>query len=549
MAVADVGLRNRYEHREEKPSATGDDTSDSGVDRGALSDRVQSMQQLLQRQKAQKLKAKAEELESRFLQQLTAQFRDVMHDFVTNAEQTLGDATTPESNGRALDATSKRRPGELPEKDFTPRDSVLSELLDINHIRTVYNIFAAILILFSIQTLTHDLLEKGRVVLDFDLLFYAFGKFPLVLFIWLVMALGAATVYPAFHYWAHNGQANCRRYNALALTAYVLLQLTMLVLPVKHVIMNDLPPVSSMIVTLEQIRLMMKVHAFVRENAPRVMHYHKQSGQHERGAVPCPDFTHYLYFMFAPTLVYRDRYPRTAKINWQFVASNIFQVVVCIFYTYYIFERFCVPVFRNFSHEHLTPQAFLLAVFGCMMPGALVLLIAFFAVLHSWLNAFAEMLRFADRLFYRDWWNSTSFANYYRTWNIVVHDWLYAYVYKDLHVAFGKSYRWAAMLLTFLLSAVFHEYVIVMTLGFFYPVLFVMFGGIGCLYNFISGSMFGMRGARTLNIIIWLQLFSGTGLLMSLYSMEWYARRNCSSLLTGEYRYVDYLVPRSWFCQ
>lgn len=25
----------------------------------------------------------------------------------------------------------------------------------------------------------------------------------------------------------------------------------------------------------------------------------------------------------------------------------------------------------------------------------------FFAILHSWLNAFAEMLRFADRLFYK----------------------------------------------------------------------------------------------------------------------------------------------------
>lgn len=32
----------------------------------------------------------------------------------------------------------------------------------------------------------------------------------------------------------------------------------------------------------------------------------------------------------------------------------------------------------------------------------------------------------------QDWWNSTSFANYYRTWNVVVHDWLYYYVYRDL---------------------------------------------------------------------------------------------------------------------
>ena len=34
-------------------------------------------------------------------------------------------------------------------------------------------------------------------------------------------------------------------------------------------------------------------------------------------------------------------------------------------------------------------------------------------------------------LFFQDWWNSTSFANYYRTWNVVVHDWLFYYGYRD----------------------------------------------------------------------------------------------------------------------
>lgn len=33
----------------------------------------------------------------------------------------------------------------------------------------------------------------------------------------------------------------------------------------------------------------------------------------------------------------------------------------------------------------------------------------------------------------QDWWNSNSYADYYRTWNVVVHDWLYAYIYKDLY--------------------------------------------------------------------------------------------------------------------
>jgi len=34
----------------------------------------------------------------------------------------------------------------------------------------------------------------------------------------------------------------------------------------------------------------------------------------------------------------------------------------------------------------------------------------------------------------QDWWNSSTFANYYRTWNVVVHDWLYCYVYKECYL-------------------------------------------------------------------------------------------------------------------
>ena len=59
------------------------------------------------------------------------------------------------------------------------------------------------------------------------------------------------------------------------------------------------------------------------------------------------------------------------------------------------------------------------------------IVVGFFAVLHCWLNAWAEMLRFGDRMFYKDWWNSVTFSGYYRNWNLVVHDWLFSYVYQD----------------------------------------------------------------------------------------------------------------------
>ena len=35
------------------------------------------------------------------------------------------------------------------------------------------------------------------------------------------------------------------------------------------------------------------------------------------------------------------------------------------------------------------------------------------------------------------------------------------------------------------------------------------------------------KSARTGNVFMWVALFIGTGMLMCLYSMEWYARQTC----------------------
>jgi len=67
-----------------------------------------------------------------------------------------------------------------------------------------------------------------------------------------------------------------------------------------------------------------------------------------------------------------------------------------------------------------------------MMPSTFALILLFFGLLHSWLNAWAELLRFPDRTFYLDWWTSSEFGQYYRKWNIVVHEFLYYYVYFDV---------------------------------------------------------------------------------------------------------------------
>jgi diacylglycerol O-acyltransferase-1 len=46
-------------------------------------------------------------------------------------------------------------------------------------------------------------------------------------------------------------------------------------------------------------------------------------------------------------------------------------------------------------------------------------IIMFYAFFHSWLNLWAEITKYGDRKFYKDWWNSLYLDEYWRTWNLV----------------------------------------------------------------------------------------------------------------------------------
>ncbi|XP_056007870.1 sterol O-acyltransferase 1-like isoform X2 [Ostrea edulis] len=486
-----------------------------------------------------KIKSQAQQLKQDLQQAFIQELDSLVDGFIEEVEQVEeGEGLSNNVSFSDLHSSKKKRKdGELPDKVFMPRNSVLTDLFKVKDVKTIYHIFVAILIVFSLNTVVYDLINEGRLNLSFDLIQFGMGKFSKVMEMWVLMNLSTLlVVYPIFYYWSTNRKpGKISGYDITAACVYIAYQLVFLVWPVHYIRDKGLPPGSSIIVTSEQIRLMMKVHAFVRENAAKVLMYKKDDSAEENG---CPDFSKYLYFLFIPTLVYRDSYPRTQKIRWSYVVSNLGQVLACLFFTYYIFERFLVPVFRNFGREHLTARAVILSVFGSMLPATLVLVLAFFAILHSWFNAFAEMLTFADRMFYKDWWNSTSFANYYRTWNIVVHDWLYTYVYKDASRLFPNN-RSLAMAFVFMISAVAHEYVLVMCFRFFYPVLFVMFMGAGFGFIFFKGV------GRGWNVFLWLMLIMGNGMLMCLYSMEWYARQRCPENMDN---FMDYLIPRSWTC-
>lgn len=156
-----------------------------------------------------------------------------------------------------------------------------------------------------------------------------------------------------------------------------------------------------------------------------------------------------------------------------------------------------------------------------------VFVFGFFGFLHCWLNFWAELLQFGDREFYRDWWNSQSFPEYYRKWNGVVYDWIYTYLYVDL-VSCLESYKFKpsfakalASLFVIQFSAIVHEYILACAFGYWFPVLWAMYGGPGLFFSYLKTT----KMTKNNNIFVWIMLLIGTGLMIVAYSREYYVRK------------------------
>lgn len=337
-----------------------------------------------------------------------------------------------------------------------------------------------------------------------------------------------------------SGSVLTKIWDSICILTFITYDVSFFYVFTKLVLHYDLPHASSVAVLMEITRFTMKTYAFVRANAPKVLRF-KEKCDDEKLLVTLPNISWYQYFLFCPTLVYRDHYPRTSRVNWQKVVSYLAEMMMVIMFLSFIFERYAMPYFGKFGVSEVSVQSLIRSGFGCILPGITIFMCGFYSFLHVWMNMWAEMLRFADRMFYQDWWTATDFRVYYRKWNVVVHDWLYTYVYKDLfeHVFIGK--RAAAAISVFTISAVFHEIIISISFRFFYPVLFVLFEVFGLLMLFVPLNRWNSAG----NIVLWAELCIGNGIQLALYTIEHFARKNCDSVGTA---IVDYMVPVSWTC-
>uniref|UniRef100_A0A4W5MWN6 O-acyltransferase n=1 Tax=Hucho hucho TaxID=62062 RepID=A0A4W5MWN6_9TELE len=209
------------------------------------------------------------------------------------------------------------------------------------------------------------------------------------------------------------------------------------------------------------------------------------------------------YFVFAPTLCYELNFPRSPRIRKSFLLRRLFEMLFFIQLLIGLVQQWMVPTIQNSMKPF-------------QVPNHLIWLIFFYWFFHSSMNFVAELMRFGDREFYQDWWNSETITYFWSNWNIPVHKWCLRHFYKPL-MRRGVN-KWVAQTAIFLVSAFFHEYLVSVPLKMFRLWAFMGMMSQIPLAWFVGRFLRGNYG----NAAVWISLIIGQPIAVLMYVHDFY---------------------------
>ncbi|KMU75583.1 sterol O-acyltransferase 1 [Coccidioides immitis RMSCC 3703] len=233
------------------------------------------------------------------------------------------------------------------------------------------------------------------------------------------------------------------------------------------------------------------------------------------------------YFWLAPTLVYQPVYPTTSYIRWNFVAKRVAEFCGLSVFMWIISAQYASPTLLNALEKIALREWASIAerVMKLSTISLVIWLAGFYALFQSFLNALAEVMRFGDREFYTDWWNSPSVGRYWRTWNIPVYQFMKRHIFSPL-VGRGWS-PFTASVMVFTVSAVLHELAVGIPT---HNIIGVAFGGMMFQLPLIAVTlplekMNSQTGKILGNALFWLSFcLVGQPLAALLYFFAWQAK-------------------------
>ena len=131
---------------------------------------------------------------------------------------------------------------------------------------------------------------------------------------------------------------------------------------------------------------------------------------------PLIEARRFAYFLISPTFIYRDTAPspliaRSPTGRFAAAAYHGANFAASIGFGLLLIRSSILPALDRASSNGNMPTTvagLFLVVFELILPIMTLFILAFFALLHSWLNMWAELTDFPDRMFYGAWWKATS---------------------------------------------------------------------------------------------------------------------------------------------
>lgn len=230
------------------------------------------------------------------------------------------------------------------------------------------------------------------------------------------------------------------------------------------------------------------------------------------------------YFMLVPTLCYELNFPRTKRIRKRFLIRRAVELIFLVQLCLCLVQQWIVPTVLNAlaPFSSLDTKRMLERVLKLAVPNHICWLIFFYSFFHSWLNVLGEVTKFADRNFYQDWWNAETIAYFWKNWNIPVHKWCLRHLYIPLR---SKGYsRQKAQMAVFLVSAIFHEYLVSIPLQ-----MFRLWAFWGMMAQLPLAKLTSKVEGHWGNVLVWLSLIIGQPVALLMYFHDYYVLHHAPS--------------------
>lgn len=423
-------------------------------------------------------------------------------------------------------------------RKFAFRESFLTKLFESDNFRTIYNIFFAFLIILLGTHITSSYINDDNEIFNYKLFFELFSGYSIMMEYHIYQVILSTMVIYIINY-CRIRNFNIRLitiiYSALTLGVFILFTVR-----IRHLPMSV---ICKIIYSTESTRIIFKSFAYFSEKVLKVSYkcYNEnilkpqQENREDLGIVikddginkiifefvkinPKKEILNYIFFLYAPTIIYRDVYPRIKKMNYQSIFFHFINLVFGLIFNFLIFELKLIPYFNDTTLSFLNKDNILQTLVDFIIISKLVLFTLFFTFSHSYLNLFAELLRFGDRKFYKGFWNSNTPVKFYNKIIYNMYEFFMYYISLLSTNYLGKQFTKCVRILLF---SAYLEYLLICSLGYFYPIVTVLM----LIAHLISYFMEPFKHEK-LTLLCWILLSFGFGILVLISLTEYFVHHH-----------------------